>query len=238
VRESSLQIPKMRPCGVCAGSGAKPGTRPEQCERCRGSGQLMFQQGFFRISRPCDACSGSGEIVKGRCTGCRGAGRIEGEQTLVVKIPAGVEHGTRLRLAGEGEAGIEGGPPGDLYVDVAVKPHPFFQRDGTDLHCQVPIAFVQAALGGEIEVPTLDGKMTLRVPEGTQSGKTFRLAGKGLPQLGGRARGDQIVQIFVEVPSKLTDRQRDLLEQFARESGTDVSPVTKSFVDKLKDLLG
>jgi molecular chaperone DnaJ len=238
VREATLQIPKMRPCSTCGGSGAKPGTRPETCSRCRGSGQLMFQQGFFRISRPCDACSGAGEIVKERCTGCRGAGRIEGEQTLAVKIPAGVEHGTRLRLAGEGEAGIEGGPPGDLYVDIAVKPHPFFQRDGTDLHCQVPIAFVQAALGGEIEVPTLDGKMTLRVPEGTQSGKTFRLAGKGLPQLGGRARGDQIVQIFVEVPSKLTDRQRELLEQFARESGTDVSPVTKSFVDKLKDLLG
>jgi len=237
-REATIQIPKMRPCATCSGSGAKPGTRPESCGRCRGSGQLMFQQGFFRISRPCDQCGGAGEIVKDRCTNCRGAGRIEGDQTLSVKVPAGIEHGTRLRLAGEGEAGIEGGPPGDLYVDVAVKPHPFFQRDGTDLHCQVPIPFVHAALGGEVEVPTLDGKMTLRVPEGTQSGKTFRLPGKGLPPLGGRARGDQIVQIFVEVPSKLTGRQRELLEQFARESGTDVSPVTKSFVEKLKDLLG
>jgi molecular chaperone DnaJ len=237
-KEETIQIPKMRPCAICGGSGAKPGTRPESCQRCRGSGQLMFQQGFFRISRPCDGCGGAGEIVKERCTSCRGAGRNEGEQRLNIKIPAGVEHGTRLRLSGEGEAGIEGGPPGDLYVDIAVKPHPFFQRDATDLHCQVPIPFVRAALGGEVEVPTLDGKITLRVPDGTQSGKTFRLPGKGLPTLGGRARGDQIVQIFVEVPTKLTDRQRALLEQFAHESGTDVSPVTKSFVEKLKDLLG
>lgn len=238
VKEATISIPKMRPCGICGGSGAKPGTRPETCSRCRGSGQLMFQQGFFRISRPCDACGGAGETVKDRCTSCRGAGRIEGEQTLHVKIPAGVEHGTRLRLAGEGEAGIEGGPPGDLYVDVAVKPHPLFARDGKDLHCQVPIPFVQAVLGGEIEVPTLDGKVPLRIPEGTQSGKTFRLPGKGLPALGNRTRGDQIVQIFVEVPTKLTDRQRQLLEQFARESGTDVSPVTKGFVEKLRDLFG
>jgi molecular chaperone DnaJ len=238
VKEATIQIPKMRPCGTCSGSGAKPGTRAETCARCRGSGQLMFQQGFFRISRPCDGCGGAGEVVKERCGNCRGAGRIEGEQTLVVKIPAGVEHGTRLRLAGEGEAGIEGGPPGDLYVDVAVKPHPLFARDGTDLHIQVPIPFVQAALGGEIEVPTLDGKVTLRIPEATQSGKVFRLPGKGLPALGGRARGEQVVQIFVEVPSKLTERQRELLQQFAAESGTEVSPVTRGFVEKLRDLFG
>ena len=238
VKETTIQLPKMRPCETCDGSGARAGTRPESCTRCRGAGQLMFQQGFFRISRPCDACGGAGEVVKDRCTGCRGAGRIEGEQTLHVKIPAGIEHGTRLRLAAEGEAGLEGGPPGDLYVDVAVRPHPLFERDGGDLHCQVPIPFVQAALGAEIEVPTLDGKETLRVPEGTQSGKTFRLHGKGLPSLGSRTRGDQIVQIFVEVPTKLTDRQRDLLEQFAGDSGTEVSPVTKGFLDKLRDFLG
>lgn len=238
VKETTIQIPKMRPCETCEGSGARAGTRPESCTRCRGAGQLMFQQGFFRISRPCDACGGAGEIVKDRCTNCRGAGRIEGEQTLHVKIPAGIEHGTRLRLAGEGEAGLEGGPPGDLYVDVAVRQHAFFERDGSDLHCQVPIPFVQAALGSEIEVPTLDGKESLRVPEGTQSGKTFRLPGKGLPSLGSRTRGDQIVQIFVEVPTKLTDRQRDLLEQFAQDSGTEVSPVTKGFLDKLRDFLG
>jgi molecular chaperone DnaJ len=237
-KEARVQIPKMRPCESCAGSGARAGTRPESCGRCRGTGQLMFQQGFFRISRPCDACGGAGEVVKERCTGCRGSGRVESQQTLTVKIPAGVEHGTRLRLAGEGEAGIEGGPSGDLYVDVAVRPHPFFSRDGPDLHCQVPVQFVQAALGAEVEVPTLEGKVTVRVPDGTQSGKVLRLAGRGLPTLGSRSRGDQLVQIFVEVPIKMTERQRELLEEFAKESGADVSPVTKSFLEKLRDFLG
>jgi molecular chaperone DnaJ len=235
-RETKITIPKMRPCGSCGGSGARAGTQPESCGRCRGTGQLMFQQGFFRISRPCDACGGAGEVVRERCPSCRGQGRVESQQTLTVKIPAGVESGTRLRLSGEGEAGIEGGPPGDLYVDVAVRPDPFFTRDGPDLHCQVPVQFVQAALGAEIDVPTLEGKVTMRIPEGTQSGRVLRLAGKGLPALGMRARGDLLVQIFVEVPTKLTEAQRALLEQFAKESGTDVSPVTKSFLEKLRDV--
>lgn len=234
-KDARITIPKMRPCGSCSGSGARAGTRPESCGRCRGTGQLMFQQGFFRISRPCDACGGAGEVVRERCTSCRGQGRVESQQTLSVKIPPGVESGTRLRLAGEGEAGIEGGASGDLYVDVVVQPHPFFTRDGPDLHCQVPVSFVQAALGAEIEVPTLEGKIPMRVPEGTQSGRVLRLAGKGLPALGRRGRGDVLVQIFVEVPTKLTDRQRELLEQFAEESGTEVSPVTRSFVEKLRD---
>jgi molecular chaperone DnaJ len=237
-KETRIEIPKMRPCGSCGGSGARAGTRAETCARCRGTGQLMFQQGFFRISRPCDGCGGAGEVVRERCPSCRGSGRVESQQTLSVKIPAGIEHGTRLRLPAEGEAGLEGGPPGDLYVDVAVKPHPFFTRDGSDLHCTVPVPFVQAALGAEIEVPTLEGREALRIPEGTQSGKTLRLPGKGLPTLGGRGRGDVLAQIFVEVPSKLTDRQRELLEQFAQESGTEVSPVTKSFLEKLRDFLG
>jgi molecular chaperone DnaJ len=237
-KEAKIQIPKMRPCETCRGSGARPGSGPETCERCGGSGQLMFQQGFFRISRPCDACGGAGEVLRDRCPDCRGSGRVEGQQSLQVKIPAGVDHGTRLRLAGEGEAGIAGGPAGDLYVDVSIRPHPFFQRDGVNLHCQVPVPFVQAALGAEIEVPTLEGRETVRIPEGTQSGKLIRLRGKGLPALGGKARGEQIVEIFVEVPTKLTPRQRELLENFAEESGTDVSPVTRSFLEKLRNFLG
>jgi molecular chaperone DnaJ len=234
--DSKITIPKMRPCKSCDGSGAKPGTSRTACERCRGTGQVVFQQGFFRISRPCDACAGEGEVIRDRCPECRGAGRVEGRQTISVRIPPGVEEGTRMRVAGEGEAGIAGGPPGDLYVVLSLKRHPFFERDGADLHCEVPIPFVQAALGAEIEVPTLEGKVKLRIPEGTQSGKVLRLRGKGLPLLHSSNRGDQHVHIFVEVPSKLTARQRELLDQFASESGTDVSPVTKGFLDKLRDL--
>ncbi len=236
--ETQLQIPKMRPCRACGGSGAPPGTAPERCAQCGGSGQMILQQGFFRISRPCDACGGEGERLAARCGECRGAGRVEGQQTIVVRVPAGVEHGVRLRVAGEGEAGIAGGPPGDLYVVISIAQHPLFERDGRDVHCEVPIPFATAVLGGEIEVPTLEGKVALRVPEGTQSGKSFRLRGKGLPALHGAARGDQIVRIFVEVPSKLTPRARQLLEEFAQECGADVSPVSKSFMDKLRDLFG
>ena len=234
--DAKLTLPKMRPCGTCDGSGARPGTSRESCSRCHGTGQVVFQQGFFRISRPCDACGGAGEVIRERCRDCRGSGRVESEQTITVRIPPGMDDGARLRLQGEGEAGLAGGPPGDLYVVVSVKPHPFFNRDGPDLHCEVPVPFVQAALGAEVEVPTLDGKVTIRVPEGTQSGKVVRLRGKGVPTLSNRSRGDQLCRIFVEVPTKLTDRQRQLLEQFAEESDTEVSPVTKGFLDKLRDL--
>jgi molecular chaperone DnaJ len=236
--ESKIRIPKMRPCKTCEGSGLKPGTSPERCTRCRGTGQLMFQQGFFRISRPCEECGGAGEIVKHRCVDCRGAGRIEGSQSIQVTVPAGIEEGQRLRLTGEGEAGIAGGPPGDLFVVISIKQHALFERDGMDVHCEVPVPFVQAVLGAEIEVPTLEGKVDLRVPEGTQSGTIMRLRGKGLPALRSSARGDQLVRIFVEVPTKLTDRQRELLEQFAAETGHDVSPQSKGFLDKLRDLFG
>jgi molecular chaperone DnaJ len=234
--EAQIQIPKMRSCASCAGSGARPGTRPEACARCRGSGQVVLQQGFFRISRPCDACGGAGEIVRERCAECRGAGRTEGMQTIKVKVPPGVDEGMRLRIAGEGEAGVAGGSPGDLYVVISIRRHPLFERQGGDLHCQVPIAFVQAALGAEIEVPTLEGKVSLRVPEGTQTGRVIRLKGKGLPSLRSQARGDQLIQIFVETPAKLTRRQRELLEAFAAEGGGEVSPVTKSFLEKLREL--
>ncbi len=234
--EAEVRIPKMRPCGTCGGSGARPGTSPERCGRCHGSGQVVLQQGFFRISRPCDQCSGAGEIVRERCSDCRGSGRLEGEQKIKVRVPPGVDDGTRLRLSGEGEAGISGGPPGDLYVVISVKPHPLFAREGPDVHCEVPISFVQAALGDEIDVPTLEGRVKLKIPEGTHSGKVMRLRGKGAPTLRSAARGDQLVHVFVETPTRLTKRQRELLEELAAEGGHEVSPVTKGFLDKLRDL--
>lgn len=244
--ESSIKIPKMRPCESCSGSGSREGSKPQTCERCRGMGQLAFQQGFFRVNRPCDACGGAGEVVTDPCPDCRGAGRVEGQQTISVKVPAGVDDGARLRLVGEGEAGIAGGPPGDLYIVISVERHPLFEREGRDLHCEVPVSFVHAALGGEIEVPSLEGRIAMQVPEGTQSGKTLRLRGKGLPPLQPRLepsqlermRGDIYVHLLVEVPTRLTARQRELLQEFAEESGTDVSPATKSFMEKLRDLFG
>ena len=237
-REVPLEIPKMRACGTCDGSGARPGTTRERCQQCAGTGQVILQQGFFRISRPCDVCSGEGEIVRHRCADCRGSGRVEGKQDLNVRVPPGVEDGMRLRMTGEGEAGIAGGPPGDLYVVIQVAGHPLFERDGQHIHCEVPIPFAKAVLGGEVEVPTLEGKVQLRIPEGTQSGRVFRLRGKGLPSVHGGGRGEQLVRIFVEVPTKLSPRARTLLEEFAEECGEDVSPVSKGFVDKLRDLFG
>lgn len=234
--ETKIQIPKMRACKTCSGSGVAPGSRPERCARCEGLGQVAFQQGFFRISRPCDACGGAGEIVRDRCTDCRGQGRVEGRQTISVRIPPGVDDGNRLRLSGEGEAGIAGGPPGDLFVVISVRPHPLLHRDGPDLHCEVPVTFPQAVLGAEIETGTLEGPVKMQIPEGTQSGTVLRLRGKGLPTIASSVRGDQYVRIFVEVPTKLSPRQRELLEQFAAESGHEISPKTKSFLDKLKEL--
>ena len=234
--DASIEIPKMRPCDACEGSGARAGTHPETCSHCGGHGQVVFQQGFFRVSRPCEACAGAGEIVRDPCESCRGAGRTEGQQRIRVKVPAGIDDGMRLRLSNEGEAGIAGGPPGDLFVVVTVRAHPLFERDGADLHCQVPVSFVQAALGDEIEAPTLEGKVTLKVPAGTQTGKTLRLRGKGLPTLRSAARGDQLLHIFAEIPTKLSKRQRELLEEFAGEEGEEVTPVTRGFIDKLREL--
>ncbi len=234
--EAQIQIPKMRPCGTCGGNGARPGTRPEPCSRCHGSGQVVLQQGFFRISRPCDACAGAGEIVRERCRDCRGSGRSEGLQSIKVKVPAGIEDGIRLRLSGEGEAGIAGGPSGDLYVVVSITDHPLFEREGTDLHCRVPISFVQAALGAEIDAPTLEGRVKLHLPAGSQTGKVMRLRGKGLPSIRSSVRGDQLLHLFVEVPTRLSSRQRDLLEEFAEEGGDEVSPAQKGFLEKLREL--
>jgi len=234
--DARIEIPKMRSCATCTGSGARPGTSPQVCQRCRGSGQVVLQQGFFRISRPCDQCGGAGEFVPERCPDCRGSGRTESKQTITVRVPAGVDDGMRLRLAHEGEAGVAGGPAGDLYVVMHVKQHPLFEREGPDLHLEVPVHLVQAALGAEVEVPTLEGREAVRIPEGTQSGKVIRLRGRGLPSVGSTVRGDLFVRIFVEVPTKLTDRQRELLEEFAREGGEEISPVTKGFLEKLRDL--
>ena len=230
--EQALKIPKHKTCATCSGSGGER----ETCSRCNGRGQIAMQQGFFRIARSCDRCSGTGQSLKKACNDCRGKGRVETVQNLTVRIPAGVETGIRLRLTGEGEAGYDGGPPGDLFVVVVVRDHPLFERDGTDLHCEVPISFAQAALGAEIEVPNLEGKQKVDVKPGSQSGDLIRLRGRGLPRLGGGARGDIVARLFVEVPTKLNAEQRAALEEFARISGDDVSPRRRGFVDKLRDL--
>jgi molecular chaperone DnaJ len=235
-KEARIEVPRTVRCETCSGAGARRGTSPERCQRCGGSGQAVFQQGLFRISRPCDQCGGQGSVVRDPCPECRGTGRIEGQKTLSLRVPPGVEDGMRMRLSGEGEAGIAGGPSGDLYVVIHVRPHPLFTRQGADLHCEVPVPFVHAALGAEIEVPTLEGRVSMRVGEGTQPGKVLRLRGKGVPSVGSTARGDLYVRIFVEVPSKLSARQREILEQFARESGNEASPVTRGFLEKLRDL--
>jgi molecular chaperone DnaJ len=234
--QAEIKIPKMRPCGTCRGSGAQPGTQPTRCSRCHGSGQVILQQGFFRISRPCDACQGAGEVIENRCKDCRGAGRIEGEQTIQVTVPAGVDEGTRLRLNGEGEAGLSGGGPGDLYVVISLKADERFSREGPDIHHATSISFPQAALGTAIDVPTLGGSVRMTIPAGIQSGKVLRLRGKGFPSLRSSARGDQLVHIYVEVPTRLTQRQRELLEQLAEESGGLSAPPSRSFLSKLRDI--
>lgn len=227
-----IRVPKHQACGACAGQGGER----ETCPRCAGHGQVAMQQGFFRISRTCDRCGGLGQSLRRACSECRGQGRVERVQTLSVRIPPGVDSGTRLRLTGEGEAGYDGGPPGDLFVVLGVRPHPLFRRDGPDLLCELPLSIAQASLGCSAEVPTLEGVEPLAIEPGSQSGQIVRLRGKGLPQLGGGPRGDLLVELFVEVPTKLTDRQRELLEEFARESGDEVSPRRVGFMEKLRDL--
>ncbi len=236
--EKRVKIPKLAICEKCYGSGARSGTTPTTCPTCGGSGQVRYQRGFFSIARPCHSCKGEGTVIKDPCSDCSGAGRKKVTTTLTINIPAGVATGTRLRLTGEGEAGIHGGPPGDLYVLINVKPHPIFQRQNDDLVCEVPISFPQAALGVELDVPTLNGKVPLKIPAGTQSGEVFKLRGKGFPSLNTGRKGDQKVIIRVETPSGLTRRQKELLEEFARLSHEDTTPIKKGFFDKVKDILG
>ncbi len=235
--ETKIDVPYAKRCATCGGSGAKPGTEPKTCPTCRGAGQVRFQQGFFSVSRTCNHCNGEGRVVDSPCATCRGTGSVKDSKTLSVKVPPGVETGNRLKLSGEGGQGTKGGPNGDLYVLINVKEHPLFTREGNDVLCEIPISFTQAALGCEIEIPTLEGQVSLKIPEGTQSGRIFRLRSKGIPVLQGYGRGDQLVIMRVETPTNLNRQQRDLLEEFARISGEDVHPMRKGFFDKVMDIL-
>lgn len=236
--EKEVAIPRLETCSSCGGSGARPGTGTVTCRVCRGTGQVRYSQGFFALSQTCNQCRGAGFVIESPCKGCRGQGRVRVERTVVVNIPPGVETGTRLRLGGEGESGQRGGAPGDLYVVLTVAEHPIFSRQGDDLFCEVPISFVQATLGAEIEVPTLSGKARLRIPPGTQSGATFRVRGKGIANLRRYGRGDLLVRVIVEVPNRLTPRQRELLEEFASLEDGEGSPLSKGFFEKVRELFG
>lgn len=238
-KNASIRVPTSIACEVCAGTGAKPGSKSRQCPTCGGHGKVRANQGFFSVERTCPTCAGRGEIIDDPCKNCQGAGRVTRDRTLSVNIPAGVEDGTRIRLAGEGEAGLRGGPAGDLYIFLSIQPHAIFQRDGADLFCRVPIGLVQAALGGEIEVPTLTGEQArVKIPEGTQTGKQFRLKGKGMSVLRSREVGDLYIQVVVETPQKLTARQRELLQEFERESSGATHPEAAGFFGRVKDFLG
>jgi molecular chaperone DnaJ len=233
---AQLRIPRLETCETCTGSGAKAGTQPETCTTCNGTGQVRYQQGFFSVARTCHVCRGAGRVIKDPCPTCKGAGRVEREKQMEVKIPAGVETGSRLRVSGEGESGTQGGAPGDLYVVIHVAAHEQFERQGNNLYEAVPITFAQAALGAEINVKTLDGDVTHKIPMGTQTGTVFRLRGKGMPTLGGRGRGDLFVSVTVMTPTSLTREQRKLLEQLAEVESKDLED--KGLVDKVRDIFG
>lgn len=234
--KTKIKVPRQETCPACSGTGAGWGAGPVDCPTCNGRGQLRYQQGFFTISRTCNRCQGMGKIIKDPCPECRGQGRVRREKIIEVKIPAGIESGTRLRVPGEGEAGSRGGPHGDLYVVVYVDEDPVFRREDGNLYCQVPISITQAVLGDEITVPTLEGEEKLKIPEGTQSGSTFRLAGHGLPRLGSSSRGDLFVTVNVVIPTKLTKEQRRLFEELAKTLDGDAQREKKIF-DKVKDIL-
>ncbi|MBI1391507.1 MAG: molecular chaperone DnaJ [Alphaproteobacteria bacterium] len=234
-KKATIKMPGSVACETCEGAGAKPGSAPTTCGTCRGAGRVRFQQGFFTMERTCPDCGGEGRVIKDPCTECGGAGRVRKERTLAVDIPAGIESGTRIRLAGEGEAGPRGGPEGDLYIFVQVKDHEIFERDGGDLYCAAPIPMTTAALGGEFEAPTIDGgRVKIKVPEGAQSGRRFRVKGKGMTRLNQKGRGDLFVEIHVETPSGLNAKQRDLLKQFCEAGGDEACPESKGFFARAK----
>jgi molecular chaperone DnaJ len=232
-----IRVPKLVTCGTCSGTGARAGSSPATCPTCHGAGQVRMQQGFFTVQQTCPQCRGTGQIISDPCGTCRGQGRVRDSKTISVKVPPGVDTGDRIRIAGEGEAGERGGPPGDLYAHVIVRDHPIFVRDGTDLHCEVPISFASAALGGEVEIPTLDGRVALKVPPETQSGKLFRLRGKGVRSVRSSGKGDLICRVVVETPVRLDKRQKELLREFEkslRGDGEGNSPRAASFFDGVK----
>ena len=236
--ETRIRIPTHEDCLTCKGTGAKPGTKPRTCTTCEGQGQVRMQQGFFSIQQTCPKCHGNGKLISDPCPSCHGTARVKKQKTLSVKIPAGVDNGDRIRLSGEGEPGMNGGPPGDLYVQMQVKPHPVFQRDHDDLHCEMPVSFATAALGGDIEIPTLDGSAKIHIPAESQSGNIFRLRGKGIRGVRSRHQGDLLCHVVVETPVKLTERQRELLREFEAISQKDSSrhnPRAKSWMDKVKE---
>ncbi len=239
--EVKIRIPTREECATCHGNGAKPGTQPKQCPGCNGRGEVRVSQGFFSIQQTCPQCKGSGKVIVEPCPACNGAGRLAKHKTLSVKIPAGVDQDDRIRLTGEGEAGLNGGPTGDLYVVVNLKQHAMFTREGADLHCEMPVGFGTAALGGELEIPTLDGHATIKVPPETQSGQVFRLKNKGIRPVRGSVIGDLYCHVVVETPVKLTSRQKELLREFESINDQDPgahSPRAKSFFDKVKDFFG
>lgn len=235
-KQGEIQIRRMENCSTCNGTGAEPGHGPTTCQQCAGRGQVRFQQGFFSVARTCPACGGTGSIVKDPCHTCRGDGRQAAEHTINVTVPAGIEDRMRIRYQGEGDAGRFGGPSGDLYVVVSVKPHPFLEREGNDLHYVLPVSFPQAALGTELTIPLLDGETTLKIPEGTQSGTEFRLRNKGVPYLNDHGRGDLIVQVAVQVPKKLNKAQKELMYQLAETLTVENKPSSRSFFGKVKDI--
>jgi molecular chaperone DnaJ len=236
-KDVEIKVPTWVSCKPCDGSGAKAGSKPKTCTTCHGAGQVQMRQGFFAVQQTCPTCQGTGQIISDPCDSCHGQGRVEKTKTLSVKIPAGVDTGDRIRLSGEGEAGMHGAPAGDLYVQVSVREHPIFQRDGNNLYCEVPIGFTTAALGGEIEVPTLDGRAKLKIPSESQTGKMFRMRGKGVKSVRSGAQGDLICKVVIETPVNLNDRQRELLEELEQSMGKDGSknrPKEKGFFDGVK----
>ena len=233
---TEIRVPSWESCEVCKGSGAKPGTKAKTCHTCSGQGSVRIQQGFFSIQQTCPTCHGSGKVIPEPCTACEGVGRIKRNKTLEVKIPAGIDDGMRIRSAGNGEPGVNGGPSGDLYVEIHTKKHSVFERDGDDLHCEIPISMITAALGGKVQVPTLSGRAEIELPEGTQSGKTFRLRGKGIKGLRSAYPGDLYARVIIETPVRLSDKQKQLLRELeATLKDPKHSPNTKGWMDRVKD---